>query len=367
MESSKTKKIFGHLTGTVNQNLCLNCGACVASCPWDSIKLLDGRATLSGKCTACGLCYAQCPQTVTDEKLAEKIFGSTFSSPVGHYIEAYSGQAENPDLREEGQERGVVTSLLRFLYEKKLIDGAVVMDRDSEWKPEPRVAVTPKELIDFSRASYTSGPLLTAVRKAVDCYLLEKMVVVGHPCQVRAIRVMEKEKPILRKITSRIELILGLYCQRCFSYDDLFIEKLKEELNVNPSDILEIDLTNDESLTIRTDDSKFEMTLDSIDDCMFEPCRLCDDYSARFADISVGASSPDTEHSTVLIRTPRGKEIIEEILDKGIFKIKRLGKTDPALKAVEKRSLKKERSLEKEIQSRREEGKSLPPRLSDRL
>ncbi|KXA89829.1 hypothetical protein AKJ61_02055 [candidate division MSBL1 archaeon SCGC-AAA259B11] len=367
MGKSKSERLFGHLMGVVHQDLCLNCGACAASCPWGSIKLINGRATLSGNCTACGLCYAQCPQTVTDETLIKKIFGSSFSTPLGTYKEAYSGCARNPEIRNEGQDGGIVTGLLEFLLKEELIEGAIVMDRDSEWKTQPQVAVTRREIIDSSGAKYTPGPILTATRDAVDHYLLEKMAFVGLPCQVRAIRVMESEEPVLRRITNRVELVLGLFCQHCFSYEGLFEEKLKKEMNVNPSDVVGINLAKNGSLTVKTDDSEHELSPNSIDNCIFEPCRICRDFSARFADISIGAAGTPQKYSTILIRTDKGKEIFRRAVDRGIVEAEPLEDTDPSIKDVKNQSLKKKKSAEKEIQSRREEGKSLPPKISGEL
>lgn len=47
----------------INQNKCLQCGACVGACPVDAISMADdGKVSIDAqKCISCGTCYAVCP------------------------------------------------------------------------------------------------------------------------------------------------------------------------------------------------------------------------------------------------------------------------------------------------------------------
>lgn len=168
VEEKVVKKVFGHLTGEVHSDLCENCGACVVSCPTNSLELENERPSLKGPCIACGLCYAQCPQVVSDDEVEKRVFGELSSSEIGPYREAYYGQTNSPDIKMVAQNGGIVTGLLASLLEVGFIDGAVVMDRDSKWRPQPRVAVTREQLIESSGTKYTPGPILTAVSQLIS-------------------------------------------------------------------------------------------------------------------------------------------------------------------------------------------------------
>lgn len=54
----------------VNKNLCISCFACVAACPIDAMRRMEG-GQYPFKCVACGACAKQCPvaalEIVTEE------------------------------------------------------------------------------------------------------------------------------------------------------------------------------------------------------------------------------------------------------------------------------------------------------------
>jgi uncharacterized protein len=48
---------------TVDKDLCVGCGECVAICPVDTIELIDGKSEIdSEKCIGCGECISHCPE-----------------------------------------------------------------------------------------------------------------------------------------------------------------------------------------------------------------------------------------------------------------------------------------------------------------
>ena len=48
---------------TVDRELCVGCGACVATCPMQALELDDeGKSTVNEEaCIECGACVASCP------------------------------------------------------------------------------------------------------------------------------------------------------------------------------------------------------------------------------------------------------------------------------------------------------------------
>ena len=45
----------------IDQDKCLNCGACVDACPVSAIKVEDKAVIAEGDCIECGACVGSCP------------------------------------------------------------------------------------------------------------------------------------------------------------------------------------------------------------------------------------------------------------------------------------------------------------------
>lgn len=45
----------------VDHDLCVGCSYCQLACPYDTIDLTDGLATIRDDCTACWVCLSYCP------------------------------------------------------------------------------------------------------------------------------------------------------------------------------------------------------------------------------------------------------------------------------------------------------------------
>ena len=50
----------------INEN-CINCGACVPTCPVDAISEVNGTHVISDACIDCGACVPSCPVDAISE------------------------------------------------------------------------------------------------------------------------------------------------------------------------------------------------------------------------------------------------------------------------------------------------------------
>ena len=58
----------------INKDLCKGCGLCVTACPFDAIKVVDGKAEVMDNCTSCGTCIAKCPfNAITKEEVTKDV------------------------------------------------------------------------------------------------------------------------------------------------------------------------------------------------------------------------------------------------------------------------------------------------------
>lgn len=363
----ETEKVFAHLMREVHFDLCMNCGACIASCPLGSLGLADGRPALKGSCTACGLCYEQCPQISTDQEIAERVFGEKPEpDSIGFYEKAYSAQTKLPDVQVRAQDGGAVTTLLISLLEKGFIDGAVVMGvGEDPWRPEPRVATTREELIECAGTKYSPAPSLVGVREAVDYYSLDELALVGVPCQIKALRQMDTGEKPARRITSSVKLAVGIFCMKAFPYDGFFRKVIEDQLDLDLSEIAKFDIKKGNFIIYREGKPKRELGLKGLAQFSFLPCGLCSDFTAELADVSIGSTGSPSGYSTVLLRTPVGIQAFNQAIRVRALKTELLDDDGSELEKVRKVSTKKKRDTEKEIQMRRRKDEPLPPRLQE--
>ncbi|KXB02865.1 hypothetical protein AKJ45_03190 [candidate division MSBL1 archaeon SCGC-AAA261F19] len=338
-EGSKAKKIFGHLKSEIHMNLCANCYACMAVCPTGSIKLKGGRPVLKGRCSACGLCYDQCPQLKSDGEIKRRIFGEMDPSVMGPYKKAYFGRANSPEIMTVAQNGGIVTCLLASLLDSGYVDGCVVMDNDSKWRPIPRVAISKEDLIECAGRKYTPGPILAGARDARELYYLEEMALVGTPCQVKALRCMASDKIEARKITNYVKLIVGLFCIKLLTYEGLF-EALKDRFDISLSNVAKFDMNGERFIVYQKGGPKLELALNELKQFSFYPCNLCKDFTAELSDISVGGTGSPEGYSTVLTRTKVGEQALEIGMRSGACEAELL-EVDPGIEPVKKISSQK--------------------------
>ncbi len=358
------KKLFGHLKREViDSGFCVSCGACVVSCPLHSLGFEETGPELQGMCNACGLCYAQCPQPVFDDDLKKRIFGDNPSSAIGYYKGLYSGKTTSPEIEMIAQNGGVVTSLLVSLLEEGFIDGAVVMDKDSQWKPIPMVATTKEELLDCSGSKYSQAPILKALGDVVDRYDMDRVALVGTPCQIKAFRNMTVGDRPAKKVSKSVLLTVGLFCLRSFAYESLFEKVLPDQLGIDPSDVSKFDITESNLVIYQKGRPKKRVSLDVLERFVPESCKVCGDFTAEFADISVGGTGSPEGFSTTIVRTDVGSQAFSVGLKSGGYEVNKLDEDEPRIESIEKLSKINKQKAERRIKIQTRNDESLPSGL----
>ena len=141
---------------------------------------------------------------------------------LGTNKQIVSARATDKNIQAVSQDGGIVTGLLSFALEEKIIEGAVVAGPGKElWKPEPMVAMTADEIIAAAGTKYTFSPNVMMLKKAVRQYGLEKVGTVGIPCQVMGIRKMQSYPFGVRFLADKIKLLVGIYCMENFPFASL--------------------------------------------------------------------------------------------------------------------------------------------------
>jgi coenzyme F420 hydrogenase subunit beta len=327
--------------------------------------MVDGRPMPKARCEVCNVCYYRCPQVNDQAELEVKTFGRSAveGEVLGIYEGAFSAKATDPGIIAHAQDGGAVTALLVALLEVGFIDGAVVMGRDEEWRPVPKVAVTKEELIECSGTKYSRGAILLGLRDAVDLYSCQHLALVGTPCQIKAFRAMATGERAVYRITHPVKLCIGLFCMRAFPYEGFFRRVIEGQLEVKLGEILKFDIKKGRFMIYRKGKPKRELAIDALEQFVDASCKLCSDFASELADISVGAAGSPPNCSTMLLRTSRAFEALDAIGGTKTLELQPLG---PGLEAVRRAAMEKKRSANNEIDRRRKLGMPLPPWLQSK-
>ncbi len=314
----------------VKRGLCTGCGTCVGVCPREASEMvidnkrgcyipeIDPKA-----CKECGLCFEVCPGHSFDFKSFNKsLFGEIPDQiALGKYLGCYIGHAGDPDVRFDGASGGVVTALLLYALEKKLINGALVtrMHPNKPLEPLCFVAQTREEILQAAQSKYCPVPANRALKRIINSN--GKFAVVGLPCHIQGLR---KAEQCITKLRERIRYRISIACSRDFNFYGT--QKILKDVDIDPESIKELSYRGlgwPGSMLIKTKDGgrteiPYKEYFSQLGPFSLRRCTLCSDMLGEMSDLSCGdAWVPEVMEkdrfgtSFVLTRTPEAEELIE--------------------------------------------------------
>jgi coenzyme F420 hydrogenase subunit beta len=260
------------------------------------------------------------------------VFGEAGGHPyIGHYKKIYTGFAKDPEVRLRAASGGIISSILIWLLEKKMIDGAVVlgMSEDEPWLTKPFIATTKEEILLAAQSKY----IISSVNEILPEieHFRGKLAYVGLPGQVQSIRLLQQmDHPSVRNIRYIFGPFYGntLHFSSVASFLRSFgikdyqqIRKLyfrhgewpgKMRVELNDGRIFELPKFHANYLI------PFHILKNSL---------LCTDLTNEYADVSGGdAWAPVYEErgkgfSMVISRSATGEEIIRQMASEGILEL----------------------------------------------
>ncbi len=332
---------FRDVSDIYKRGLCTQCGFCQAVCPVHAITMFrlsngDYRPEIDrSRCMkACSLCYEICPGHDVDyDALQREIFVDVYNKKkepwVGTYHEIYLARSNNQNLPQKVSSGGLVTTILLYLLNERLIDGAIVAGMKEREPLEPNVFIarTPEEIISAAGSKYFPIPMGIGMKKVVEHAGVQdkKYAFVGLPCHINGLRKVCSKMPSLK---TNIYLTIGLFCG--FSVNALATRFMLKRLGIN-------DLDKVASVSYRTGNypGYFEVAtkngrvkrmtkheFSSIVNSLFVStrCLTCNDFSAELADISAGDSWNPEFPSIILARTAQGANTLTKLLDAEVIK-----------------------------------------------
>lgn len=333
-----SSKSFEDLIKEVHEKgICQLCGGCINFCTSVDDKIIGFKSDYSPpeylhkeNCLECGICYYICPQT----KIADNSLNKTYNftdykvMPLGNYDNIHSCQSTDKILLEKGTDGGVVNSILNYLLEKKLIDGAIVSKTKAPFSRDSMLAKDKNDLIEASGSKLEISSQLDEIQKfstythsisSLNTLKVKKLAVVGTPCQIYTIRCMQD---LAVTSSENVEYCFGLFCYENFFFDKSQIEKFEKDFNIQFKNIKKVNIKEDLILKV-TDGASKEHTVhipfNHLEKYMRSACNACGDFTNIYSDISFGGLGSVEKYTTVIPRTEKGKKLYREVLDKGII------------------------------------------------
>ena len=287
----------------------------------------SGSAPERELCTDCGISRSSDPKRCGRacqfidpqyETLEREIHGETRLLEqsdqlfFGVYRTMYRASMQDP--KAGAQWTGITTTIAERLLENQLVDAVLTMAPDpaDSWRPMPVLITSSKDMKQARGMRMGYAPLLALLDVAKEKGY-KRLAVIGIPCQVYALRALEKELQ-LEKL-----YVIGTPCS-----DNTTTENFHEFLNLidtKPDTITYLEFRADYRVEIRyTNGEKRTIPFLMLPLSKLRPdffpltCRTCVDYTNALSDITVGYMG-GTGEQWLIVRNQQGEGLLSLLGD----------------------------------------------------
>jgi len=248
-----------------------------------------------------------------DEARVDEVYFGPFNRMV---------RASLKPAKTDAQWTGIATRIGERLLETKAVDAvlAVAPDAADRWKPVPVMVTTPAGMAAVRGMRMGYAPLLALLEPAKAAGF-KRLAVIGIPCQVYALRALEKKYGFERIY------VIGTPCS-----DNTTTENFHVFLNLlsdAPETVTYLEFRADYHVELRFTDGTvreipfLQLPISQLPGDFFPlTCRTCVDYTNVLADITVGYMAGQGEQ-WLLVRNERGEELVALLGDE--LKVAALG------------------------------------------
>ncbi len=204
---------------------------------------------------------------------------------------------------------GITTRIAEKLLEAGAVEAVLTMapDPQDHWKPVPVLVTKPEGMAEVRGMRMGYAPLLALLEPARAAGY-KRLAVIGIPCQVHALRVLEAELGLERLY------VIGTPCSDNTTTESFhtFLDLLDDD----PASITYLEFRADYHVELRFTDGRMrtipflQLPISQLPPDFFPlTCRTCVDYTNVLADITVGYMGGQGEQ-WLLVRNERGEELL---------------------------------------------------------
>ncbi|NTU67495.1 MAG: coenzyme F420 hydrogenase [Chlorobiaceae bacterium] len=281
-------------------------------------------------CSHCGLCMGNAwPE---EESLRSCVFNTGW---LGRHEERLFGRRRNPADEDElafgicrsrfnarmktpvegAQWGGIITSIAVRALETGLVEGVVTL-HGTMLHPKAALAKTRSEVLEGRGNKPVLSPTLMALHAAWRAGL-KKLLVIGAPCHVHALRDFHASSPLLREMELHV---VGIPCTD--NLESAHLRWVLGHISKSPDTITSMEFMQDYRVHIKHTGKKiekvpfFSLPADVQRPGVFSSsCMSCFDYANGLADITVGyfgaPFSKDWKTQWVIVRTEKGDRLFD--------------------------------------------------------
>ena len=271
---------------------------------------------------------------------------------LGNYASVVAARSSDKSILKGAQDGGIVTQLFAYALEEGLIDGAIVAGPgDEPWKPVPVVATTVEELLAARGTKYNISPNMQLIKEATRSYGLDKVGIVGTPCQIQALRKGQLYPVGLRDVPDKIALAVGIFCMENFPYQSI-VQLVEDHANTKLENVTKMDIGKGKFWVYTGRGATVQLPLKITHKYEQAGCHVCLDYVSNLADVSTGSVGAPDGWSTVFVRTKNGEDIWAKAIAAGCFETKPIESVKPGLDLVTKLATEKITKNRKTLEER---------------
>jgi len=235
----------------------------------------------------------------TEEQIEKQFLSGKKDEDFGVYCDLFSAKTGI-----KGQDGGVVTTLLQKGLTEKLFDVAIVVRRREGYSAEAVVAENAEAVLAARGTIYLKIGVTAKLRELITKGK-RRIAIVCTPCEVRVTRRIQQTIGKDCEVT-----VIGLFCFEAFNR-----QKLKEQMQIRLGVNLDVcgkTEVKKGKFTVQNMDQEVNCSVKDLN-CAAEGCRLCDDFTSRLADVSVGSAGSKSGYSTVIVRSKVGEKLVENL------------------------------------------------------
>lgn len=317
---------MNNITQIIQKKMCCGCGACVSICPTNCIDFIEGEyvnfpIVNKNKCTNCGLCMKVCSGEINSNRLIEgkKL---DLKSNLKEIKVTYS---KDNELRKASASGGIITQLLKSMFEDNTIDAAIVVTQNNEniLMNKVDIITNSQDLIRSQGSRYSPASNCIVLKDIIKNDKFQKIAFVGKPCDIESISAFES---INKKLKNKIVIKISIMCHHTPTRKGLI--NLLDSKKIDTKDIKNINFRGNGwpgSFKVEKKDGSIYSTtyFDAWNNYLSqdhnERCNYCDNPFPLESDIIVGDPWGDEYkddkygQSLILVRSEIGVNVINEL------------------------------------------------------
>ncbi|WP_292371163.1 coenzyme F420 hydrogenase subunit beta [Methanoregula sp. UBA64] len=267
---------------------------------------------------------------------------------LGKYKSVVAARSADKEILKGAQDGGIVTSLFAYALDEGIIDGAIVAgsyeedpnvestaSQNHHWRPKPIVATTKAELLAARGTKYNISPNVSLIKEATRSYGLDKVGIVGTPCQMQAVRKGQLYPFGWRDVESSIALAVGIFCMENFPYQSI-LQLVEDHAAMKLESVKKMEIGKGKFWVYGKRGQVVQLPLKVTHKYEQPGCHVCMDYVANLADISTGSVGSPDGWSTVFVRSKIGDSVWAKAMAAGVFETQPIEKVKPGLELVSK-------------------------------